>query len=290
MSREESRLNKETPKSYLSAEEIKDCELEILIALDLFCRRYGFAYSLCGGTLLGAVRHKGFIPWDDDIDVTMPRPDYDKFVKSAELFAQETGYELMGQDGKPVNGHTPIIKLVNKSIAVESDKFLDNSFLWIDILPVDGLPESQKEVELLYQELRRARRKAFLTILSPAAAPTATRQFIAKIAGTFARKIPNLASYFLRKVDDIGRKIPYGSTPFVGAVTWGMYGPGERMEIAAYEDRIYLSFEGRDFPCPSCWDSYLTGIYGDYMQLPPEEKRAAHGLKAWRMAPIKSRG
>ena len=89
------------------------------------------------------------------------------------------------------------------------------------------------------------------------------------------------ADFFSHKIEKIARKIPYESAEYVGAITWGLYGKGERMLKSEFEKVVEVEFEGYKMPTFSCWDSYLRGLYGDYMQLPPVEKRQTHDMKVY---------
>ena len=111
---------------------------------------------------------------------------------------------------------------------------------------------------------------------------SAARRVIKRIAGPFLRT-PAVRASLYKSLDAYARAVSYGSTETVGAVTWGLYGVGEAMPIDGFEKRGMVTFEGYEMPCMSCWDEYLTGIYGNYMELPPVEKRQTHGLKAWRV-------
>ena len=92
-----------------------------------------------------------------------------------------------------------------------------------------------------------------------------------------------LGKSYARKLDALARSVPYGSTGYVGVLTWGLYGVGERMAIEAFENKVDVEFEGHALPAMSCWKEYLTSIYGDYMQLPPEEERKTHRFEAWKI-------
>lgn len=82
-------------------------------------------------------------------------------------------------------------------------------------------------------------------------------------------------------MEQIARKIPYENSNYVGAVTWGLYGTGERMLKKEFEKSVLVDFEGIRFPTFSCWDSYLKGLYGDYMELPPIKQRRTHDMKVY---------
>lgn len=125
----------------LTAEEIKIKEIDMLLELHCFCIKNNLRYYISGGTLLGAIRHKGFIPWDDDIDVCMPRNDYqillEKFFSDKKNLRLITSFDI------------PFAKIVDLNISINSKFDLSKSkkFLWIDIFPVDGLPENIQDVK-----------------------------------------------------------------------------------------------------------------------------------------------
>ena len=134
----------------LNLDEIKKTELDILLELQKVCDAHGLRLYLAGGSLLGAIRHKGFIPWDDDIDVCMPRPDYmklihleDEFSKHLKLVCYENGTDSY-----------PFMKLIDTRTKVK-EKYMQedaSSSLWVDILPVDGLPDKEEEIEKIYKK------------------------------------------------------------------------------------------------------------------------------------------
>ena len=104
----------------LSSEEIKQIELNLLLKLDEICKKYKLRYYLCGGTLLGAVRHKGFIPWDDDIDVLMPREDFEKLLRLEKKQKQDAVEKIVSW--KSGNSIYPFIKLINTNTVLSTRK------------------------------------------------------------------------------------------------------------------------------------------------------------------------
>ena len=129
----------------LSQDEIKDGEVSILRAFHEFCENNHLVYSLAYGTLIGAVRHKGFIPWDDDIDVVMPRPDYERFIGLAVSGVFPEGCRVQATE---VDGFIQsFAKVIDPSISVKSGRNRSETkeWLWIDVFPIDGLPEQKKQ-------------------------------------------------------------------------------------------------------------------------------------------------
>lgn len=267
----------------ISGDEVKKTIFEILLEFQKICDRYQIHCYLCGGTLLGAVRHHGFIPWDDDIDVCVSRPDYDRLRK----LNQETNVfpphlKLVCYEDGSLS--YPFMKLLDTRTRIEREYLNDDSSdcLWIDIFPVDGLPDDEKENALLYQKADKAR-KFFMVGKAKAGTGKTKLKSAAKMVAVPVVKMLG-TKRFAEKIIHIAMQNPYGKTDHVGILTWGLYGPGERMERADFEQSAVVSFEGKEFSTMSCWKQYLTNLYGaDFMQLPPESKRVTHDMKVWKI-------
>ena len=257
--------------------EIKKREIEILLKFDRFCKLNKLKYYLVGGTLLGAIRHKGFIPWDDDIDICMPRKDYEFFIKnfSSDKNNLEVRCNLLN------NFDLPFAKIVDLDTIIDSkfDESENNKHLWIDIFPVDGLPENIDEVKIIYDKCNFYRTILGLTTAKLGEGTTFFRKYskyiLKPLAKLYGRK------RCVDKLEEIAKSNSYETSKYVGAVTWGLYGIGERMLKSEFEKSVEVEFEGHKFPAFSCWDSYLTGLYGDYIQLPPVEKRKTHNMTVY---------
>lgn len=260
----------------LKLSEIKQRELKILLYFRHFCETHQLRFSLAGGTLLGAIRHHGFIPWDDDIDVCMPRPDYEKML---ELFKSDEKYKIVSNELG--NGSIPFSKVLDMNTQIDS-KYVDQNginHLWIDVFPVDGLPESMAEVEKVYEDCNFYRTIYMLTDARLGKGTTAVRKYAKYILKPLAKVYGKKRS--INKIESIAGRYPYETSNYVGIVTWGLYGAGERMPKDEFEKFIEVKFEREPFPAFSCWDSYLHGLYHDYMKLPPVEKRKTHDMEAY---------
>lgn len=263
----------------LTHEELQGSLFEILCAFDGFCRRNHLRYYLCGGTLLGAVRHHGFIPWDDDIDVCMPRPDYEKLRmlagadrKISERYTLQTDF---------LGAEYPFFKVLDEQIRVNNRRYEDADRLWIDVLPVDGLPQDQAETERIYRKEDRLRHMIYMHTVKFTKGSGVLVKALKKTGKKiicFFFSVPRLSRMMIHEA----LKIPYETSEYVGIVTWGLYGAGEKMKKKEFEESTDVLFCGRKFPAMSCWDSYLHGLYHDYMQLPAEEDRETHTLDAWK--------
>lgn len=271
--------SKGTHQHRLSQSEIKSEELKMLVAFSSFCKSRGLQYSLCGGTLLGAIRHHGFIPWDDDIDVCMPRPDYEKLLSISRVFSEESGLALTGYFGLDVET-SPLLKVLNKKICAKSVYESNETYLWIDVFPVDALPDNAKENERLYSRVSRIRTIISLQHVVPSSGKTAMKRVIKAVSHPLLNAI-RADRLCAQRLKTITFERPWNSTGYVGILTWGLYGSGERMPFDGFDRQIQVEFEGNKFTAMSCWDEYLAGIYGDYLQLPPETDRVSHGLQAW---------
>lgn len=253
-------------------------ELEILNEFVRICDLHGIEYFLDFGTLLGAIRHKGFIPWDDDIDVGMTRENYDNFIKIAK---KELKQEFFLQDGdsdprcpylfaKIRKNNTTFMEWCNRKSNIHHG-------IYIDIFPYDKLPINKRERSNFRKKCQR-RYKLFHYRASPDryVAPRKTISWLVvavvrRLINYFLRILPlkfyrNLAiSTFTKHNDESSNFI--GAVPFFNEVdfTKDVFFPLEQGE-----------FEGETYYIPRDSNYYLTSIYGDYMQLPPPEKRQGH--------------
>src|SRR3712207_1450255 len=134
----------------LTSDQIKKVELGILLELQRVCTEHHLRLYLCGGTLLGAVRHKGFIPWDDDIDVCLPRPDYEKLIRLSRQGVFQKNFTV--HCGENHNFQFPFLKVMDNRTRLNQEYMLDQEEdgLWVDVLPVDGLPENENELDRIY--------------------------------------------------------------------------------------------------------------------------------------------
>lgn len=261
----------------LNISEIKKIELAILLEFDKFCKKNNLKYYLAGGTLLGAIRHKGFIPWDDDIDVCMPRKDYEKFL--ATYKCSNGIYEI--KSNRYNNIFVPFSKLVNLRTVSKTlyNKGSMDSNIWIDIFPVDGLPSDINLVEKIYNMCSLYRILLLLCNAELGEGRSTFRKYIKYLLKPLA--ILYGKNRCINNIEKIAKQYKYDDSDWVGIVAWGLYGTGERMQKNEFEKTVEVEFEGYKFPAFSCWDSYLRGLYGDYMTLPPVEKRKTHDITAY---------
>ncbi len=260
----------------LTQQGIKEEIFKILCAFADYCDENGLTYALSGGTLLGAVRHKDFIPWDDDVDVFLLRSDYDKLHKLVKKKPIGENYRLESlQNGKL---SLPFAKIVDTSTVLDEKYFLHDKHLWIDIFPVDGLPDSKEESDKRIDEVMRLKRYIGWSLARPGTGSTKLRA----VARQMAMIVPKIrgARYYSKKIDELAHKDKYETSEYVGAYVWAV-SRGERMRKKDFENFCEVEFHGRKFRSPE-YDGYLTGLYGDYMTPPPPEKRQGHSYTAFK--------
>ena len=265
----------------LSKDQIQDIELNILLQLKKVCDFHHLKLYLSGGTLLGAIRHHGFIPWDDDIDVCIPRPDYNKLIHILHQKNSMPNYLSMVcyEDG---NFEFPFMKIFDKRTEFRRQYIDDgkNSSLWIDVFPVDGLPEDRTKIKKIYRQVDKYRKYLMKSKAKPHEGKTPLRKTLKPLYLFLVKTFYN-PQKCAKKIYLIANNFSYEEADYVGAVTWGLYGIGECMKKNEFEKPVDVMFEGYCFQAMSCWDSYLIGLYGNYMQLPPKEKRITHDMEVW---------
>ncbi len=262
---EEEQIEKE------SLEEVRNLqlyELEILKEVDRVCRENDIKYYLGEGTLLGAVRHGGFIPWDDDVDIVMPRDDFERFLSiCAEKL--DANYKLQFYHNvKKYWVQSPKIRMLKDTEFKQKSllKYTDDVGPYIDIFPLDYSSVSLSKLDKQYKYIRLYRRILFLKT-----GFSKKKKLIYKLLKFY--------SYFI-SVETIHKKIYKMSTKYKNKTYYTNFGSyynvrKETFPVKMFDEPIYMKFEDSYFPVPSNYDYVLTNIYGNYMELPPKEKQKA---------------
>jgi len=254
----------------LSDAEIKGIQMKILEEIHGFCVERNIRYSLSGGSLLGAVRHGGYIPWDDDIDLMMPRPDYERFI----MEFNSIDNELL--DLRKSATCVEMFVKVSRRHTYMTDRTLGRT-MWgvnVDVFPIDVVPSDFDNHYGAFQKYRDG-----LAIVCPYYREMRNDRFKWMCKYFMKRMAHPLIPGCLKmkkKIDGLISNWDESST-FAG-VLLGSYGKREIMPADIFSSYKNIDFEGEQFRAIEDADSYLTGIYGNYMSLPPMEKRVTHHL------------
>jgi len=260
----------------LTKQELVQCELSILIDIDEFCKQNGLTYFLSGGTLLGAVRHQGFIPWDDDIDLMMPRVDYDRFLAEYSspnflVYSLKTHPSCRFPFAKVYDSRTVVAEGALRG-KVEFGVF-------VDIFPLDVAPNSSRGIKkqvnrsLFYQQLLK------IKLSSPGEHWNFRMNVMIRIAKLFLICLSE--SSLSKRIDTIARSSSHCQTTHMGCMVWG-YREKEILETNAFASAVPMKFENLVFLAPRGYHEYLSSLYGDYMKLPPKEKQVSkHDFEAY---------
>lgn len=251
--------------------ELREVQLEILDNVDGFCRRQGIKYWIDGGTLLGAVRHKGYIPWDDDIDLGMLRQDYDKFMRT---FNNENSvYKFICIENTP-GFYCPFGKVIDtRTKLIEGNH---TTSINIDIFVYDNAPDTDKMVKKMFDRRDLIRKWYYkrINLKLREGADSKLKIYCKKIFLKFIS--PDI---FLKKIVRNSKKYMRHHTKRVGNFTG--YTPFTCSK-EVFKTFIEVEFEGRKYMAPVGYDLWLKSCYGDYMVLPPEEERkTTHFFEAY---------
>lgn len=252
--------------------EVQLIELEMLKQFHKVCQKLNLEYFSLGGTLLGAVRHNGFIPWDDDIDLGMPRSDYEKFINKAQDYFPEN-IKLIPN---PMNLN--ILQLVNTDTKIKVGKVTCGVF--IDIFPLDGFPDGSFKAFLHDKRIlfyRMLCKLSVIDILEDRDRGAIENWIVRLTKVTRLNKILD-SEKLLIKLHSIIQNYDYSNSTRVGNVL-GRYRLKEVVNKEIFGKGQSLQFENISIKAPSQTDAYLTHIYGDYKKLPPVENQVAHDIK-----------
>ena len=267
----------------LTLKETQQVYLELLAEFDQVCMEHGLRYDLCGGSMLGAVRHGGYIPWDNDIDLSMPRPDYERMLelKQSGILGMPAHRDLVSERDETFPRHfARYIRHDVKRVSEMAEDW-DCPYIGIDIFPLDGIPTNEKAFARQVKKIRRLRR---LLLTSVEKSGTSRRGKAAAMIKNLYRPILRLIGCyrFAHKLDKVCQRVDYETAEYVGIIS-GMYGLKERWRKADMLPQKNFNFEGLQVPGFANYDIYLTNLYGDYMKLPPKDKQVPHCDEACRV-------
>ena len=270
---------------FLNTREIQLEEKKILDEVVKFLDKNKIKYFLTYGTLIGAIRHKGFIPWDDDIDIAVPRDDYQKLVS---LFKNNNllGNNLYFHSYELGNLNMPFAKVYKHDIKVYDWRYNDKyeKYLWIDIFPIDGFPDDKIEFEKWNNKKNLIRTLIMYRKMSIKYMFKDKKKFLINIPKLISKIVLNILPerFLSKKIVKLTEKYPYDKSKYAGCYVWSS-NLGEKMLKKDFEEYTKVDFEGSKYNALKKYDKYLSQVYGDYMTLPPEEKRITHNFKAWRV-------
>lgn len=250
--------------------ELKRLQMEILHDVDDVCRKNGLRYSLCGGTLLGAVRHKGYIPWDDDIDIFMLRPEYERLIQ---IINSDTDSKFDAVTCFTHQNYSkPFAKIQNKETVIleNYDRRSECFGVNIDLFPVDGLPAQWKARKKYWRKMRILKRFNSMIYQKHDEKAFKPKRLLRLVMFNIFKLFP--ANFLSKKLNRIAAAHPVDESDRVAVSVFG-YGENEEMPSAVFDEIVEYPFEGKKFCGIKDYDAYLGSVYGDYMRLPSANER-----------------
>ncbi len=249
----------------ISIDEYKKKLLVVLDEIDSFCRDNNIEYFLDSGTLIGAVRHRGYIPWDDDIDLIMAREDYEKFIQN---YIMPKSSVISFHNNSAYYYQYAKVSLNNSKVEELKVPEIDGLGINIDVFPMDGMPDTLVLRRIHQDRLMFLSKTRALLLLLKRKAPSYLKPLIKW-------------RWIVKHLDNVARRYSPKCTRYCGNIVATTVRhkeiPGE-----CFAKSIPHEFEGKYYPIPVGYDLYLTLLYGNYMELPPVDRRCtSHTIKAY---------
>ena len=260
---------------------LQEKQFEMLKVFIGICEKHNLQYFLVGGSTLGAVRHKGFIPWDDDIDVGMVREEFDKFIQIAPKEFEGTEFFLQTWRSDPHFTY-PFAKIRNNKTTHIEDFFAHhqiNHGVWLDIMPIDGYTDKDVPAKKCRGRLNWYVFHIYMAYLPALLGKFHKKTFFKDLFFNFVGLLfypLNIAHFHQRRLDKMLHKYPLDKATLAGNHLYYFTGRIEALPPKIYLETTDAEFEGIKVKIPKDYDTYLKCLYGDYMKLPPEEKRVGH--------------
>lgn len=258
----------------ISLRELQNKSFEIALYFKDFCNEHGLLFYMCGGCCIGSLRHKGFIPWDDDVDVFMPRDDYEKLKELWPKYANTEKYACVYADKNRVDGNLFVTIRDNETTAIKPYQVdMDISHgVALDVLPLDGWPDGK---------MKRKMQVFWALVYSLYCAQTVPVNHgkAVSVAGKIALTLvpSKKLRYKLWKLAERKMtKYPIKECNYITELCSGPYYMKKQYPREAFDKAIWVDFENVKMPIPQGYDVYLRTAFGDYMKLPPKEKQKPH--------------
>lgn len=252
--------------------------LDIMKHVHTFCKEHGIKYSLGYGSLIGAIRHKGFIPWDDDIDIVMTREDFDRFCQ---IYQDSPDYKLFSfSRGNMYASCARVCDMKRTLVKTVSPLFTEPTGLWIDIFPLDSVDDDPSVFECKKQEVARIHRQIIQTRSSKRRLCLRDlyhfKSFIRRVKSSIVKKEDINLLELVGRQDSLCRTLASSTSKMMSMLVFPAYINRDYSPKHVFDEVIDAPFENTHLKIMKGYDEWLTIIYGDYMT-PPSGKKAKKG-------------